>query len=159
MCSRCVAEPAPQGARAVCDEVGSCPTKPRPPKGWHETLIPVQKHILCGTWILRNVRESLVSQGGPSDTKTPAGAKAFFMSLLYIYIPPRIWSPFGINIGHSGEEFWEALKGKNQLLMVVESCGFTLSPKGVLATFAFPVFSVSSPRGSSLGFMRTPPPP
>ena len=74
-------------------------------------------------------------------------------------MPPRIWSPFGINIGHSGEEFWEALKGKNQLLMVVESCGFTLSSKGVLATFAFPVFSVSSPRGSSLGFMRTPPPP
>jgi hypothetical protein len=41
---------------------------------------------------------------------------------------------------------------ENQLLTVVESCGFTLSPKGVLATFAFPVFSVSSPRGSSLGF-------
>ena len=44
---------------------------------------------------------------------------------------------------------------ENQLLRVVGPCGFTLSPKGVLATFAFPVFSVSSPRGSSLGFMRT----
>ena len=75
--------------------------------------------------------------------------------MIYIYIPPPLWSPFGLLMGHSGEEFWEALKGKNQLLTVVESCGFTLSPKGVLATFAFPVFSVSSPRGSSLGFMRT----
>ena len=58
-------------------------------------------------------------------------------------------------MGHSGEEFWEARGGKNVLLRVVGSCGFTLSPKGVLATFGFPVFSVSSPRGSSLGFMRT----
>ena len=58
-------------------------------------------------------------------------------------------------MGHSGEEFWEARGVENQLLRVVGSCGFTLSPKGVLATFAFPVFSVSSPRGSSLGFMRT----
>ena len=77
----------------------------------------------------------------------------------YINIPPPLWSPLGMLMGYSGEEFWEARKGKNQLLMVVESCGFTLSPNGVLATFAFPVFSVSSPRGSSLGFMRTPPPP
>ena len=44
---------------------------------------------------------------------------------------------------------------ENQLLRVVGSCGFTLSPKGVLATFAFPVFYVSSPRGSSLGFLHT----
>ena len=76
-----------------------------------------------------------------------------------ICIPPRIWSPFGINIGHSGEEFWEALRGKNQLLRVLGSCGFTLSPKGVLATFAFLVFSVSSPRGRSRVCLRMPPRP
>jgi hypothetical protein len=62
-------------------------------------------------------------------------------------------------MSYSEKEFWEARGVENQLLTVVESCGFTLSPKGVLATFTFPVFSVSSPRGSSLGFMRTPPPP
>ena len=73
-------------------------------------------------------------------------------------MPPPLWSPLGMLMGYSGEEFWEARGVENQLLTVVESCGFTLSPKGVLATFAFPVFSVSSPRGSSLGFMRTPPP-
>ena len=73
-------------------------------------------------------------------------------------MPPRIWSPFGINIGHSGEEFWEAPGGINALLRVVGSCGFTLSPKGVLATFGFLIFSVSSPRGSSWGFLRMPPP-
>ena len=73
-------------------------------------------------------------------------------------MPPPLWSPLGMLIGYSGEEFWEARGVENQLLTVVESRGFTLSPKGVLATFTFPVFSVSSPRGSSLGFMRTPPP-
>ena len=70
-------------------------------------------------------------------------------------MPPPLWSPLGMLMGYSGEEFWEARGVENQLLRVVESCGFTLSPKGVLATFAFPVFSVSSPRGGSLGFMRT----
>ena len=58
-------------------------------------------------------------------------------------------------MGHSGEEFWEARGVENQLLRVVGPCGFTLSPNGVLATFTFPVFSVSSPRGSSLGFLHT----
>ena len=48
---------------------------------------------------------------------------------IYINIPPRIWSPFGINMGHSGEEFWEARGGLHALLGVVWSCGFTLSPK------------------------------
>ena len=43
---------------------------------------------------------------------------------------------------------------ENHLLTVVESSGFTLSPKGVLATFAFPVFFISCPRGSSLGFLH-----
>ena len=41
---------------------------------------------------------------------------------IYICIPPRIWSPFGIYIGHSGEEFWEARGGLNALLGVVGSC-------------------------------------
>ena len=49
---------------------------------------------------------------------------------IYICIPPRIWSPFGIYIGHSREEFWEARGGLNALLGVVGSCGVTLSPKG-----------------------------
>ncbi len=63
--------------------------------------------------------------------------------------------PFGMLMGHSGEEFWEALDGENALLRVVTSCGFTSSQNGVRAIFAFPVFSVSSPRGRSLGFRRT----
>jgi hypothetical protein len=63
--------------------------------------------------------------------------------------------PLGMLMGYSGEEFGEARGVENQILKVVGLCGFTLSPKGVLATFAFSVFSVSSPRGSLLGFMRT----
>ena len=74
-------------------------------------------------------------------------------------MPPPLWSPLGMLMGYSGEEFWEARGVENQLLRVVGSCGFTFSPNGVLATFALHVFSVSSPRGSSLGLMHTPPPP
>ena len=77
---------------------------------------------------------------------------------IYIYIYLLLYGPpLGMLMGYSGEEFWEARGVENQLLTVVESCGFTLSPKGMLATFTFPVFSVSSPRGSSLGFMHPPP--
>ena len=64
---------------------------------------------------------------------------------IYMYMPPRIWSPFGINIGHSGEEFWEALKGKNQLLMVVESCGFTFKLKRGARYFCFSRFFCKQP--------------
>ncbi len=98
---------------------------------------------------------------GASQNQTGSGYihKKQVTIYTYIYIPPLSWSPFGMIMGHSGEEFWEARWVKNQLLTVVESCVFTLRPKGVLATFTFPVFSVSSPRGSSLGFFAHSTPP